>query len=64
MNRLENYRLRSGLTQAELAEKAGLDRSRLCRAEKGGYDFKGQIWVILARVLGCTVDELLGSTNE
>ncbi len=61
MNKLEFYRNREGMTQIELAEKSGILQSEISRAEKGAKDLKGQHWVSIAKALGCTVDELLGS---
>lgn len=63
MNRLEHYRLKKNMTQTELSEKSGVLQTEISRAEKGVKDLKGAQWVSLAKVLGCTVDELLGSKN-
>ncbi len=60
MNRLAYYRNREGLTQTELAEKSGVLQTEISRAEKGVKDLKGLTWASLARVLDCTVEELLG----
>ena len=60
MNRLEYYRLRADLTQCELADKTGIEQSRLSRAEKGGIDLKGQQWKTIAETLDVSLDDLLG----
>lgn len=60
MNKLRYYREKSDLTQAELAKLTGVDQGNISRAEIGSYDFKGQIWTVIANALNCTVDELLG----
>lgn len=60
MNRLAYYRNREGLTQTELAEKSGVLQTEISRAEKGVKDLKGLTWASLARVLDCSVEELLG----
>jgi len=60
MNKLEAFRKRAGLTQQELADKIGLSRVQIARAENYTYDFKGAVWVQLAKVLDCTTDALLG----
>ena len=59
MNRLEYYRLRAGMTQTELAEKSGVYQLDISRAEKGVKDLKGQNWSSIARVLNCSIDDLL-----
>ncbi len=59
MNNLECYRLKAGMTQTELAEKSGVLQTEISRAEKGVKDLKGANWASIARVLGCTVDELI-----
>ena len=64
MNRLEYYRLLKGMTQTELAEKSGVLQTEISRAEKGVKDLKGLNWASLARVLDCTVDELLGVSGK
>ena len=64
MNRLEHYRLSRGLTQTELAKQSGVLQTEISRAEKGVKDLKGMNWASIARVLGCTVDELLGTTEQ
>ena len=60
MNNLQTFRIKANLTQAELAEKTGIDQGAISRAEKGVSDFYGQRWKAVAKALGCTVDELLG----
>ena len=63
MNRLEYYRLRKGMTQVELAEKSGVLQTEISRAEKGVKDLKGLNWASIARVLNCSIEELLGVTD-
>lgn len=60
MNNLRYYRQKAELTQTELSNRTGLEQSKLARVEAGGRDFKGQEWKLLAKELGCTIDELLG----
>ena len=64
MNRLKEFRLAKGMTQVELAEKSGVIQTDISRAEKGVRDLKGSAWASLARVLNCTVDELLGTKED
>ena len=63
MNNLQTFRIKAGLTQAELAEKTGIDQGGISRVEKGVSDFFGQRWKVVAEALECTVDELLGEVN-
>lgn len=63
MNKLEYYRLRKGMTQVELAEKSGVLQTEISRAEKGVKDLKGLNWASIARVLDCSIEELLGITD-
>lgn len=63
MNKLEHYRTKEGFTQAELAEKSGIDQAKISRVEKGIVDLTGQQWRVMAEIFGCTVDELLTHRN-
>lgn len=60
MNRLQRYRELRGMTQVELAEKSGVGQPEISRAEKGVKDLKGLSWASIARILECSVDEILG----
>lgn len=64
MNKLENYRIKAGISQTELAKKSGIDQPEISKAERGVKDLKGQAWASIAKVLNCTVDEILGVRNE
>lgn len=64
MNKLQYYRERAGMTQVELAEKSGVEQPEISKAEKGVKDLKGSYLVSIARVLNCSVDELLGVADE
>ncbi len=64
MNKLKHYRVMKEMTQTELAEKSGVLQSDISRAEKGVKDLKGLNWASIARVLNCSVDELLGTMDE
>lgn len=60
MNKLQYYRERAKMTQTELAEKSGVEQPEISKAEKGVKDLKGFNWASIARVLGCSIEELLG----
>ena len=59
MNRLQYFRERANLTQAELSQKTGVDQGLISRVEKGIKDLTGQRWRVIAEALDCSVDELL-----
>jgi DNA-binding XRE family transcriptional regulator len=54
---LQTWRIRRGLTQQELAEKAGIRRATIVQIEAGGPARVKTIGV-LGRALDCTVDDL------
>ena len=60
MNNLRTYRERAGLTQPELGFKVGLSGVMICQIEKGVKDTTGSKWKLIADVLDCSVDDLLG----
>jgi transcriptional regulator with XRE-family HTH domain len=62
--RLAELRRQRGLTQAELAEKAGVDQPTLSDYEQGRRRLHGQAIVDLCRALGTTADVLLGMKDE
>jgi transcriptional regulator with XRE-family HTH domain len=47
---------RTGMTQAELAERTGLQRSHIARLEKGMYGATIDVLSAIAGALGVTVD--------
>ena len=54
-------RRRRRLSQAGLADVAGLHRNTIARLEQGDlHDLAGESLVKLARALGCSADVLLG----
>ena len=64
MSLLTKYREAAGLTKTECAKRAGMDLSKLSRLEHGHLRLKVDDVVILARVLGCHVEDLILATNE
>lgn len=59
LNRLRDRRKAAGgLTQQELAERAGVTRQSIISIEGGKYRPSVELALLLARALGCTVDEL------
>ncbi|MBM4131360.1 helix-turn-helix transcriptional regulator [bacterium] len=58
-NRLrERRKAAGGLTQQELAERAGVTRQSIISIEGGKYRPSVELALMLARALGCTVDDL------
>lgn len=53
-------RVALGLSQKELAERAGISQSGLSKYERGGREPDGEALMSLCRALGCTEAELLG----
>lgn len=47
---------RQGMTQTELAERTGLQRSHIVRIEKGAYGVTIDVLSIIADALGCQID--------
>lgn len=47
---------RTGMTQAELAERAGLQRSHIVRLERGAYGATVDVLSAIASVLGKEID--------
>lgn len=62
MTKLQEYRKLAGLSQSQLAEKAGLSVRTLQDYEQGRKPLEGDavLTVIhLAKALGCTVEDLI-----
>lgn len=65
VNRLKEFRKKAGLTQVELAEKAGIpQRNYLSKLENGTVTLSEKWAVKLAPVLGCTPAELIFSYSD
>lgn len=63
-NRLRLARVAAGLTQADLAERAGVTRQTIGLIEAGGYNPTLNLCLSLARVTGKTLDELFWPQGE
>jgi molybdopterin molybdotransferase/putative molybdopterin biosynthesis protein len=61
---IRHVRALRGLTQAELAGQVGISRQALAAIESGTYQPNVAVAVRLARVVGITVEELFGDTEE
>lgn len=56
--KIRELRLRAGMTQAQLAKKMNVDQSAVSRWESGDTEPLKKIRKKLAKVLGCTVEDL------
>lgn len=54
---------RHGMTQTELAERTGLQRSHIVRIEKGAYGVTIDVLSIIAEALNCKID-FINKTQE
>lgn len=59
MNAIRHYRKNSNMTQKELAEVLGVDKSTVTKWEVGSSLPRTQLLTKIASLFGCTIDELL-----
>ena len=64
INTIASERKRLGLTQAELGEKVGKDRSTIGRWESDCAHIEAEYLFMLSKLFKCSVDYLLGLTPE
>lgn len=60
----KSAREKSGLTQRDLATELGIDQSTVSLWEVGKTQPRAKLLPRLARILGCTVDELLAPDEQ
>ena len=61
--RLASYRAQAGLSQSDLASRAGCSKRLICAFEQGWRSLEGtgaEIVMHIAKALGCTVEDLIG----
>lgn len=63
-NNIASERKRMSLTQCELAEQLRVSEQSVGRWERGEFDPPGDRLLVMREVFGCTVDYLLGLTDE
>jgi transcriptional regulator with XRE-family HTH domain len=56
---IRNARQKAGLTQAYLAELAGVTQAMLCQIERGTKNPSLQLGAEIAKILNCSLDSLL-----
>ena len=59
MVRIEQFRKRAKITQAELASKLGVTQSAISQWESGATQPEVGKLLKMSEIFGCTVDELL-----
>ncbi|NLJ83907.1 MAG: helix-turn-helix transcriptional regulator [Halanaerobiaceae bacterium] len=62
--RLKQLRKEQNITQQELAEKLGFNRATISGYETKGVEPGYDILIQLSRIFNCSIDYLLGRTNE
>lgn len=63
-NSIASERTRMGLSQSQLAEKMGKQRSTIARWESDPLTLSGSVLCELSDLFGCSIDYLLGRTDE
>ncbi len=56
--KIREYRARDKLSQEELAQKVGVRRETIGNLENGKYNASLKLAMDIAKVFGCTVEEL------
>ena len=64
MNGLKERRIKAGLTQQEVGDRVGVGTSTVGMWESGANQPRASTLISLAKLFGCTVDELLGDEAE
>ena len=64
MDSIRRLRERAGMSQAQLAEKIGVDRSAVAKWESAGVFPRADKIPALATALGCTVNDLYRTDTE
>ena len=59
MTQLEKIRKAKGLSQENVAQACGVDRSTVTKWENGNFMPRAEKLPALAKFLGCTIEELL-----
>jgi len=62
--RIKEFRIRCGITQAELAHLAGVRRETIVFLEKGKYNPSLRLAYHIARILNASIDELFFFDDE
>ena len=58
---IKRIREQREISQVALAEKVGVTQAMICQIERGTKNPSVQVAALIAKVLDCTVDELLNN---
>ena len=61
MNNIKNLRIKAGLTQMQLADSLNVEQATVSFWESGKVDPRTDKLPELAKILNCSIDELLGN---
>lgn len=64
VTKIKEYREKTGMKQAELAERVNARRETIVHLENGRYNPSLKLAMDIARVFGVTVEELFTFTEE
>ncbi|MFA5528843.1 MAG: helix-turn-helix transcriptional regulator [Peptostreptococcales bacterium] len=64
MNEIQKKRIKNGMSQEQLAELLGIDRSTIAKWETGVSFPRGEKLPDLARILNCSIDDLFNRENK
>ena len=64
MNSIASERKRAGITQAQLAEKIGVDEKTISRWERDDSSIPSRKACEMASIFKCSIDYLFGLTDE
>jgi transcriptional regulator with XRE-family HTH domain len=64
VNPIRDWREHRGLSQAELAAQAGITASYLSQLESGKRDGTMEVLLVIAAVLGVSLDYIAGQSGE
>lgn len=64
MNIIQNLRNKNNFTQEQLANKLNVDRSTIAKWETGEAMPRADKLPEIAKILGCTIDDLFKSEEE
>jgi putative transcriptional regulator len=62
--RIKEFRARSNMTQADLADAVGVRRETIVFLEKGKYNPSLRLAHLVAKELGTTIDQLFSFADE
>lgn len=64
MKQIQKLRSEQGMSQAVLAELLGVDSSTVAKWESGGVYPRTQLLPQIAKIFGCTIDELFTAAPD